>query len=60
MKDQAAMLAAIRNAIVDELFRPSPWESTFLESVGELVDFELALSEEQDRKLEEIWERATR
>ena len=59
MKDHAAMLAAIRRAIIDDLFNASEWESKFLESVGELVDFELELSDEQDKKLEEIWKRAT-
>ena len=60
MSDQKVMLAEINRAISDDLFEASPWEVRFLESVTELVDFELELTDEQDKKLEEIWRRAVR
>lgn len=57
--DLKAMLAAIRQAIIDDGFSPSQWEGEFLDSVTELVNFELALSEKQDETLENIWRKAT-
>jgi hypothetical protein len=57
--DLKAMLAAIRQAIVDDGFTPTQWEGEFLETVTELVNFELALSEKQDEVLEQIWRKAT-
>lgn len=56
--DVKAMLAAIRQAVVDG-FTPTEWEVEFLQSVGELVDFEIALSDKQDETLEKIWLKAT-
>jgi hypothetical protein len=57
--DLKAMLAAIRQAIVDDGFTPTQWEGEFLETVTELVNFELALSEKQDEVLEQLWRKAT-
>lgn len=60
MKDTAAMLSAINRAIADELFSPTLWEDKFLGNMEDLVAFEFDLTDEQDKKLEEIWKRATR
>ena len=56
--DQAAMLADINREILEDRFSPNDWESRFLETVGELVRFELGLSKAQDEKLGEIWKKA--
>lgn len=58
-QDLKAMLADIRRAIADDEFSPSKWESEFLDSVTELINFELALSEKQDEAFEGIWKKAT-
>lgn len=52
------MLADIRREILEDRFSPSDWESRFLQTVGELVRFELGLSKSQDEKLEQIWKKA--
>lgn len=57
--DLKTMLAEIKRAIADDEFNASKWESEFLESVTELVNFELALSEKQDEALEKLWRKAT-
>jgi hypothetical protein len=57
--DLKTMLAEIKRAIADDEFNASKWESEFLESVTELVNFELALSDKQDETLEKIWRKAT-
>jgi hypothetical protein len=57
--DLKAMLADIKRAIADDEFSPSKWESEFLETVSELINFDLPLSEKQDEKFEAIWEKAT-
>lgn len=55
--DQAAMLADINREIVEDRFSPNDWETKFLESVGELIRFEVELSKSQDEKLEQIWKK---
>jgi hypothetical protein len=57
--DLKAMLADIKRAIADDEFSPSKWESEFLDSVTELINFELALSDKQDETFEGIWKKAT-
>jgi hypothetical protein len=57
--DLKAMLADIKRAIADDEFSPTAWESEFLDSVADLVNFELPLSEKQDETLEKIWSKAT-
>lgn len=58
-QDLKAMLADIKRAIEDDSFSPNKWESEFLENVGDLINFELPLTEKQDEHLEEIWKKAT-
>lgn len=58
-QDLKAMLADIKRAIENDEFSPTDWESEFLESVTELINFELPLSDKQDEKFEKIWEKAT-
>lgn len=57
--DLKAMLADIKRAIADDEFSPSKWESGFLDSVAELINFELSLSDKQDETFEKIWRKAT-
>jgi hypothetical protein len=57
--DLKAMLADIKRAIADDEFSPSKWESEFLDSVTELINFELVLSDKQDETFEGIWKKAT-
>lgn len=51
------MLADINREIVEDRFSPNDWETKFLESVGELIRFEVELSKSQDEKLEQIWKK---
>jgi len=57
--DLKAMLADIKRAIADDEFSPSKWESEFLETVTDLINFELGLSDKQDATFEGIWKKAT-
>jgi hypothetical protein len=57
--DLKAMLADIKRAIADDEFSPSKWESEFLDSVTELINFELGLSDKQDEVFEKLWSKAT-
>lgn len=57
--DLKAMLADIKRAIADDEFSPSKWEGEFLETVSELINFELPLSNKQDEAFEGIWKKAT-
>jgi hypothetical protein len=58
-QDLKAMLADIKRAISEDEFRPTKWESELLETVTELINFELPLSEKQDEAFEAIWSKAT-
>lgn len=57
--DLKAMLADVKRAIENDEFSPSKWESEFLETVSELINFELPLSDKQDESFEGIWKKAT-
>jgi len=57
--DLKGMLADIKRAIESDEFTASQWETEFLEKVGELINFELPLTEKQDATLEGIWKKAT-
>jgi len=58
-EDLKAMLADIKRAIADDEFSPTKWESEFLETVSELINFELKLTDKQDETFEGIWKKAT-
>ena len=55
--DLKAMLADIRRAIADEEFSPNKFESGLLETVSELINFELPLTDKQDEAFEGIWKK---
>lgn len=58
-EDLRAMLADIKRAITDDEFSPTKWESGLLETVTDLINFELKLTEDQDAAFLEIWKKAT-
>ena len=58
-EDLKAMLADIKRAIENDGFSPSKWESEFLETVSDLINFELPLTDKQDESFEGIWKKAT-
>ena len=57
--DLKAMMADIKRAIADDEFTPTKWESDLLETISELINFELKPTENQDKAFEEIWKKAT-
>lgn len=57
--DLKAMLADIKRTIADDEFSPTKWESDFLDTVTELINFDLALSDRQDEVFEKLWKKAT-
>jgi hypothetical protein len=57
--DLKAMLADIKRAIADDEFSPNKFESGLLETVTDLINFELKLTDAQDQAFEEIWKKAT-
>jgi hypothetical protein len=57
--DLKTMLAEIKRAIENDEFNLTKWEGEFLESVTELINFELTLSDNQDETFEKIWRKVT-
>jgi hypothetical protein len=57
--DLKAMLADIKRAIADDEFSPTKFEREFLETVTDLINFELKLTDTQDEIFEGIWKKAT-
>lgn len=57
-EDLKAMLGDIKRAIADDEFSPTKWEEEFLETVTELINFELKLTDKQDDAFEKIWKKA--
>ena len=57
--DLKAMMADIKRAIADDEFTPTKWESDLLETITELINFELKPTDNQDKAFEEIWKKAT-
>lgn len=58
-EDLKTMLADIKRAIADDEFSPNQWESGLLETVTDLINFELKLTDNQDAAFLEIWKKAT-
>lgn len=58
-QDLKAMLADIKRAIENDEFTPNKFEEGLLETVTELINFELKLTDKQDAAFEEIWKKAT-
>ncbi len=57
--DLKAMLADIKRAISEDQFNPNKFESDLLETVTDLINFDLKLTDKQDEAFEEIWKKAT-
>ena len=57
--DIKAMMADIKRAIADDEFRPTKFETEFLETMSELINFELKPTDTQDEIFEGIWKKAT-
>lgn len=57
--DLKAMLADIRRAIENDEFQPNDWEADFLEKVGDLISFDVQLTDKQDEAFEKLWQKAT-
>lgn len=57
--DLKAMMADIKRAIADDEFNPTKWEIDFLETITELINFELKPTDTQDEIFEKIWKKAT-
>lgn len=60
MDDVKTMLEEINQAIDDEVFELTAWETDFIGSVRSRVENDIPLSPKQDEALERIWKRATR
>lgn len=57
--DLKAMLADIKRAISEDEFSPNDFETKLLETVTDLINFELKLTDKQDEAFLEIWKKAT-
>lgn len=59
MDDAEDLLAEINRAVAEEDAELTPWEASFIESIGRWVREGRELTEKQDTVLERIWKRVT-
>lgn len=58
LNDLKEMIADINRAVADDTFSLNEWETEFLESISNRVKDGFPLSDRQEQKLLEIWQRA--
>lgn len=59
MKEWQAIVDRINEAVLDDEYDLTEWESNFIESVQKALDAGRPLTTNQDARLTEIWEKAT-